>query len=168
MKAHAKLTALLLALTVLAISSCQSTGEAAEAAPAMAAAATADFSTAISRYWILSEIRAAEIVVLDRAAHADTFGDIFTMRFEEAMVYGMAMPNTFRGPYTLGQGQEITFGPMATTMMAAFMEPEEITEHVFLTYLYNVFGWNIAYDNFELHTTSGDGAVVVLVFVPLE
>jgi len=177
MKLRGKLLILQSAIAVLAVSlliiNCQRRTPEAVEAQAQEAPETfvvdTGFAGVMDRGWILSEIRSGtETVTLDRAGHAETFGDIFTLRFGDDLVFGTAMPNSFRGPYTLASDQAVTFGPMATTMMAAFMEPEEITEHRFLQYMGRVARWNLAGENLELHTTDEDGAETVLLFVPLE
>ncbi|MCL2192714.1 MAG: META domain-containing protein, partial [Treponema sp.] len=129
-----------------------------------------DFSDVMDRYWILSQIRTAyETVTLDRDNHAALgFGDIFTLRFEGGMVFGTAMPNTYRGPYTLGENRYLAFGLMATTMMAAFMEPEEITEHQFFVHLGNVVRWYLVDGNLSLHAIDEYYAKTILVFALLE
>jgi len=164
MKLHAKLAVLLIAAAALAMGACAGTRDRIHA-PEFTAAGV-DFSGVMNRDWILSEIRsAAQTVTLDRAGHAELFGDIFTLRFESAMAFGVAMPNTFRGPYALDDLQGITFGDMAVTMMAAFMEPEELNEHEFFIFLSNAFTWNLEGGNLELHTTAEDGTDTVLIFV---
>ena len=168
MKRRTALTALLAAFAALAIMSCGTNGAAQNGGATVTPAADDGFAAAMDRDWILSEIRSASgTVTLDRAGHAATFGDIFTLRFEAERVYGKAMPNTFRGPYTLGADRAITFENMAMTLMAAFMEPEELNEYEFMGYLHNSFAWNMAGGNFELHTTDARGAETVLVFAPL-
>ena len=164
MKLHVKLAVLLMAAAALAMGACarDRTG-----AAYSAAIAGVDFSDGVmGAEWILAEIRAAgETVVLDRENHvALGFGDIFTLRFDDGMVYGAAMPNTFRGPYAL-EDYRISFGNMATTMMAAFMEPEEITEREFFGHLGNVSRWGVANGNLELFAIAEDGTETVLVFV---
>ena len=181
MKLHAKLTVLLVAGAVLAMSSCQR-NEARRDATARATPPAIDaeavllgdmadldmgFSEVRNREWILSAVRTAqETVILDRDSHAELgFGDIFTLRFEDGMVFGTAMPNTYRGPYTLAENQGLALGPKAATMMAAFMEPEEITENEFFAYMGNVSRWDLVDGNLELHAATEDGAETVLVFV---
>ncbi|MCL2558675.1 MAG: META domain-containing protein [Treponema sp.] len=126
----------------------------------------AGMQDALNVEWILAEIRTEDgTIVMDRVGNAALFGDIFTLRLDGAMAYGTAMPNTFRGPYSLGPNGEITFGPMASTLMAAFMEPEELSEHEFFVFLYNAFMWDLRDGNFELYATDDFGGEAVLVFV---
>jgi len=166
MSPYAKLTTLLLALSALAMVSCQ-TDRAGRAAQGEAMEMSDGFSYVMNRDWVLSEIRtAAETVTLDRHELAERFfGSIFTMRFDGALVSGTAVPNTYRGPYALEEDRAITIGPLITTRMAASAQPDELTEHAFINYLYNVFMWDLAGGNLELHTTAEDGAETILVFV---
>ena len=157
---HSKLIALLLALTALAMGSCQSVR-------AGGNSADVDFSMVMNMDWILSELKTdSGTVVLNREKHVEQgFGNIFTLRFEDELAIGKAMPNTFRGPYTLGdEDRAITFGPMATTRMLALTQPEELSEDDFFAYMNNVVGWNLVGGNLELYTST-DGA---LIFVPLD
>jgi len=169
MKFHAKLTVLLLALMILPISSCLINNAAINATGTdiTEPETDIDFSSVANRNWILSEIRSAtETVTLDRKKHiVEGFGDIFTLRFEDILVFGKGAPNTYRGPYTLADNQAITFGQMATTMMAAFREPEELTEHRFFVHMGSVMRWKLVEENLELLTIDEDNAEVVLVFV---
>jgi hypothetical protein len=165
--AHSKLIVLLLTLTALTVGSCQSM----RAGGNSGAGADVDFSMVMNRDWILSELRTgAGTVVLNSERHVEQgFGNIFTLRFEDDLASGKAMPNTFRGPYTLGDNRAITFGPMATTMMAALMEPAELSERDFLAYMNNVVGWNLVDGNLALTSVAeGDATGTVMIFVPLD
>ena len=146
---------LLIVLTLPALASCLTSG--------------ADFSDVMHRDWILAEVRTGtRSVVLDREMHRQLgFGDIFTLRFEDDLAVGTAMPNTFRGPFTLGEERALTFGPMATTRMAAFAEPQELNEHEFLAGMGSVVGWNLNGENLELNTLAY-GIAGVMIFVPLD
>ena len=170
---RAKLTALLLVLTALAIISCGTTEDAiipvAPGEPAAALRAEAVFYAFVMyREWVLSEIRtAAQTVTMDQGRIAATgFDALFTIRFEESMVYGRAAPNLFRGPYALLEEEGgINFRPMATTRMATLNLPE-LTEHEFLGHLRNVAWWSFDGINLQLHVY--DKAMTDLVFAPLE
>jgi heat shock protein HslJ len=131
----------------------------------------ADFSAVMNRDWILSEIRADfQVMFMDRERHIEMgLGDIFTIQFDGNRAFGTAMPNTFNGSYTLGDNDTMTFvGTMVVSTMASTVVPGEITEDEFISYLYNVFAWNLADENLELYTTNDSGSVAVLVFAPLE
>jgi len=163
--ARIKGVAFLATLTVLAVAACGTGASAAGSRPG------ADFSAVTNRDWILSEIRADfQSVFLDRQRHLEMgLGDIFTIRFDGERAFGTAMPNTFSGPYTLGGNDAITLdGTMVVSVKASLIELEEITEDDFISYLYNVFAWNLADGNLELYTTSDSGSVAILVFAPLE
>jgi len=162
------LTVLLAVGMAMAMGSC-ATRDAAQvgAVDAAEAAAGVDFSAVMNRGWILSEIRTgSQTVTLDRDNHIEQgFGDIFTLRFGDDRVYGVAMPNSFSGPYALGTDRALAFGPMINTMMAAFIEPEEITEGEFLGLLSNVSEWDLVDGYLELRAATEDGVETVLVFV---
>ena len=158
---------LFLAVIVIAVfSACESTqannGErlsVAEIAP--------EFSNVMNRDWHLAAVRhGSEVTEIDRAALSEIFGEIFTLRFEEGRVFGVAAPNRYFGPYTLSDNQAVSMGNMAGTLMAAIFEPEELKEHEFLAYLQNVYKWNLAGENLELHSVDEGGTETVLVFVP--
>jgi heat shock protein HslJ len=131
----------------------------------------ADFSAVMNSDWILSEIRDdSQAVFMDRERHIKMgLGDIFTIRFDGERAFGTAMPNTFSGSYALGDNDTMTFaGTIMVSTMASLIELDEITEDDFISYLYNVFAWNLADENLELYTTNDTGSVAVLVFAPLE
>jgi len=162
------LTVLLVAGIALAMGSC-ATRDAAQVGAVDAAEAVAgvDFSAVMNRGWILSEIRTdLQTVTLDRDNHIEQgFGDIFTLHFGEDSVHGVAMPNTFNGPYSLGADRSLTFGHMMTSLMLALVEPEEITEYEFFSFLSHVSGWDLVDGNLELRTATEGGTETILVFV---
>jgi len=125
------------------------------------------FSDITDRDWFLIAVRLdSEIIELDRKTLTEQFNEIFTLRFDPERVSGVAAPNRYFGPYTQGDGQLISLGQMAGTLMAALFEPEVLKEHEFLGYLQNTYKWNIAGENLELYSKNEDGAEAVLVFVP--
>jgi len=147
----------LAALVALSALSCRTTGAAAGTVPV---AVDSGFAEVAAGEWVLARMWTADGVVgIDGAAR----GDAFSLGFEGGLAVGTAMPNTFRSPFSLGADRSITFGPMATTRMAP-MGLEEIDEHGFFEFLYNVFAWDLADGFLELHTTDESGNVVVLVF----
>ena len=164
----AKLTALLFTLTALTTISCR-TVAATRHPTQVDGPRAAHFSDVANRDWGLLEIRtASQTVALDRDRLAAEFGPIFTLRLEGALVRGRAAPNVYDGSFALKENQEIRVGPLRTTRIATSVQPEELTEHRFITYLYNAFMWNLTEGKLELHTTSEDGAETVLRFAPME
>jgi len=173
MNLRAKLTTtLLLTLMAHAITSCGTTAEAAAPAvmsPTRVVATTetgAVFSDAVMhRDWILAEIRtAAQTVTLDQRRLAGTgFDSLFSIRFEESMVFGRAAPNLLRGPYALEEDGRISLGMMATTRMATLSLPE-LNENEFLGHLGNVAWWSLSGGNLQLHVD--DAAMTDLIFAP--
>jgi len=147
-------------LPVAVFSSCTSS------APVQEAAA-ASFSDVEGKDWFLAEIRrGGETVRLDREKlEEDGFNGIFTANFQEGGVSGMGAPNRFRGPYTAGSDGTLNIESPASTMMAAFREPDELKEHEYFAYLSSVTRWALREGRLELSGSDSDGNEVVLVFV---
>jgi heat shock protein HslJ len=124
--------------------------------------------------WVLAEIRrAGRTLRLDRQKYqAEDWGDIFTASFQEGRLSGTGAPNRYFGPYTLGpddsegSGGAISIGNMASTLMMAIREPDEIKEIEFFGYLSNTVRWDLRGGRLELYSTNLDGEVVVLIFIP--
>ena len=115
--------------------------------------------------WILTEIRSGgNTVRIDRGklGGGDTNGS-FTISFQGGMVRGIAWPNRFTGPYTIGSGEALGIGNLASTMMAAFVELDEIKEREYFAYLSGVTRWAVRDGRLELYSTS-DGRETTLVF----
>ena len=115
--------------------------------------------------WRLTELRSAgNTVRIDRSklAAADTNGS-FTISFQTGRVSGMGWPNRYFGPYTADSGEALSIGDLASTMMAAFMELDELKEHDYFVYLSNVTRWAVRDGKLELYSTSS-GRETVLVF----
>ena len=117
----------------------------------------------IGREWILDEfIHGSEAVSINRT-RSGALGEIFTLRFDEERVSGMAAPNRYFGPYTAGAGNTLSIGPMAGTLMASFFEPEELKEHEFYAYLEKVEMWELRGKRLVLHTNGEDGKEAMLL-----
>jgi len=116
--------------------------------------------------FILTELRSGGSTVrIDRSklGGADTNGS-FTISFQEGRVSGIAWPNRYFGPYTAGSGEALTISEqLASTMMAAFIELDELKEHDYFVYLSKVTRWAVRDGKLELYSTS-DGRETVLVF----
>jgi heat shock protein HslJ len=164
MKKNAKMVMLLVTVSLLA-----SFAIACATAPASSEGnnSGSEFSPVMGKEWNLAELRSnSGTIRLDRAKlTTENFGDIYTLRFDDKLASGKGAPNTYRGPYSLAAGQAISIGPMASTLMAAIFEPEELKEHEFYTLMQNVYRWNISGTNLELHSRDGTRETV-LVFVP--
>ena len=115
--------------------------------------------------WILTELRSAgNTVRIDRSRieAADTNGS-FTINFQEGRVSGLGWPNRYFGPYTADSGETLSIGNLASTMMAAFIELDELKEQDYFAYLSKVTRWAIRDGKLELYSTS-EGRETVLVF----
>jgi heat shock protein HslJ len=128
--------------------------------------AGANFSDMEGKEWVLSEFRSAgRTITMDRRKlEVDGFTGVFSIQFENNRVSGMGAPNRFFGPYTAGSNRALSLGNMASTLMAPIIEPEELKEHEYLSYLSNVTRWDFAEGKLELYSFSSSGAETVLVF----
>jgi len=148
-----------LIITATAVTSCAG-------APALA---TADFSQVEGIEWSLVELRrGTEIIRIDREAFAALdIGEAYSLTFEDGRVSGMGAINRFFGPFTLGEGSDLSIGHMASTMMAALFEVECLREHEYFAYLSNVTSWSVNEQNLYLRTSSEDGNEAILVFASM-
>jgi heat shock protein HslJ len=89
-------------------------------------------------------------------------GAIPTIEFgEDDKVSGSGGCNTYQGTYTV-DGESLTFGPLATTMMAC-SDPAGVMEQeaVFLAQLQSAAGYRI--DSDQLHILNDKGYLVILL-----
>jgi len=116
--------------------------------------------------WILLEIKSqGKTVTIDRKKlETGNMGGAFTINFDEGRVSGMGAPNRYFGPYTVDSKNVLSIGDLASTMMAAFFEPEELKEKEFLDYLSKASRLKIKSGKLELYSTNSTGAKTVLVF----
>ena len=119
--------------------------------------------------WILEDVKSlGQTIHMDRKKlEADNFGGIYTINFKENRVSGMGAPNRYFGPYTLSANKTIKIDNVASTMMAAFKEPDELKEREFFNLLSKVTRWNIMNGKLELYGTNANGNEVTLVFLPI-
>jgi heat shock protein HslJ len=128
-------------------------------------AGSAKVKDAQGKEWVLMEIRSqGKTVTIDRKKlDANNMGGAFTINFEESRVSGMGAPNRYFGPYTV-DNNKLSIGELASTMMAAFFEPEELKEREFFDYLSKANRLKIKSGKLELYSVNSTGAETVLVF----
>ena len=163
-----KKIAVLLA-AVFVIMTCASKPQAAQPiAPLAAESSVTPFSQLQNKDWYLIAVRTTPEIDLDRDKLAEEgFGEFFTLRFDGERASGIGAPNRYTAPYT-HDGQGLSIGHAASTMMAAFREPEQLKEHEFFAYLQNTVQWNLADGKLELHTKKSDATGAILVFTERE
>ena len=130
------------------------------------------FSDVEGKEWFLSEVRSAgNTVVMDRQKlEADSMGGFFTISFQggnaanERQVNGVAAPNRYGGPYTLGSDKTLGIGLLRSTMMAAFKEPDGLNENGYFAYLSKVTRWDLREGKLEIYSSDSNGAEAILVF----
>ena len=118
--------------------------------------------------WILLEFKSqGKTVKLDRNKLDASFPNgAFTINFEEDRVNGVGAPNRYFGPCTIDGNKGISIGNLASTMMLALFEPEELKEQEFFDYLSKANRWNIKSGKLEIYTVNSSGVETVLVFGP--
>jgi heat shock protein HslJ len=131
----------------------------------------ANFKDVQGKEWSLLEIKSqGKTVSIDRKKLEAVFANgAFTISFDEggeSRVSGIGAPNRYFGPYTVGGNNELSIGTLASTMMAALFEPEDLKEHEFFDYLSKVKRWNLNSGKLELYSSDSAGAEIVLTFGP--
>jgi len=126
----------------------------------------ADFKDVAGKEWILSEVTGSgKTVTMDRVKLiADNLGGVYTITFNEGQVAGMGAPNRYFGPYTLGGGNSLSLGNVASTMMLAFREPDGLSEREYFDYLSKITHWNLRAGMLELVSQDSSGREAVLVY----
>ena len=124
------------------------------------------FNDVKGKEWVLTEIRSAgNTVLIDRKKYeADNMENYFTISFNDSRVNGVGAPNRYFGPYTIDSGRKLTLGNMASTLMAAFKEPDELKEYRYYGYLSDITRWDLRNGKLELYSSNSAGAEVVLVY----
>jgi len=127
---------------------------------------TAVFNDVKGKEWALLEVRTpGKTITINRRQLEDYhLSGAYTISFREGMVGGMGAPNRCTAPYTEGPGNSLNIGNIASTMMLAFREPDDLREHEFFAYLSAVDRWNLRNEKLELHSKDSGGNEAILVF----
>jgi len=124
-----------------------------------------EFTDVRDKDWKLMEVCAGKDVIFQRSTLTqENFKDIYTLRFDAERASGTGCPNRYFSPYTLAEKQAISIQPIASTLMLALSEPEQLKEREFFSYLEKANKWNIRKGNLKLYSTNNEGAEVFLVF----
>ena len=125
---------------------------------------TQDFSDVIRSNWKLTTAYINGEDIQYRRSETPAMQEFFIISFNAQMISGTSAPNRISAPYTLGEGQLINITmPMRSTLMATFLEPENLNEYQFNSYLQNIFEWKLLNDNLELFSRT-EGQEIRLVF----
>ncbi|MDR2746822.1 MAG: META domain-containing protein [Treponema sp.] len=122
------------------------------------------FEAVTGKEWRLAELRNGAGVGFSRDTLNTGSAGIFTLEFQDGMVFGRGAPNTYRAPFERGEGQNLGIRPGAATLMAPLGEPEGLTEGEYFKYLERVYRWNLDAGTLELHTRDENGMDAVLVY----
>jgi heat shock protein HslJ len=124
-----------------------------------------EFSEVRDKNWKLLEVRAGKDVIFQRSMLTqENLKDIYTLRFDAERVSGAGCPNRYFAPYTLAEKQAINIQSIASTLMLALSEPEQLKEREFFSYLEKADQWNLVKGNLELRSVNDKGVTVFLVF----
>ncbi|MCL2181035.1 MAG: META domain-containing protein [Treponema sp.] len=121
------------------------------------------FSDITRSKWILTTVFMNETDTQYRRSEMPAMQDYFTMNFNEQLISGIGAPNRFSAPYTFGDNQSISILPMRSTLMASFLEPDNLSEHQFYMYLQHAYEWRLTDDHLELLSRT-DGQEIRLIF----
>ena len=116
--------------------------------------------------WMLTEyVSAGKTVRLDRPKIEAEMGKIYVIYFlEEGRLSGIGAPNRFNAPYSEGANRSLSIGNIASTMMLAFREPDDLKERDYFGYLSGVTRWDLRDGRLELYSIDANGTETVLVF----
>jgi len=122
--------------------------------------------------WLLSEFtNAGRTVRMDRQKlTADNMGNYFTLLIKEStaigggQISGIGAPNRYFAPFSDGSNRMLNVGLVASTMMAAFREPDGLKEGEYFAFLSCIRRWDLKPNRLELYGLNSNGAEVILVF----
>lgn len=126
----------------------------------------ADFSYVLGREWKLTGVfvNGQNTGFSRNALAVQGFIDAFTISFDAERLSGAGAPNRYFAAYTLGENRAINVSMVASTMMAAIIEPEELREHDYFFFIEHATEWNLIDGNLELLSRSRAGEEVKLIF----
>jgi len=130
------------------------------------AVASTDFSVIPGNEWKLTEVRInGRSTDFNRSALTQSgFGESFTLNVSAELINGVGAPNRYTAPYTVGEDNSINIGRVASTLMAALLEPPNLREHDYFTYIQNSYKWDIRNNNLELFSKAENGNEIILIF----
>ena len=128
--------------------------------------ASAAFGDVEGIEWVLSEVKTGGITVkIDRQKlETDGMGGFFTISFQEGRLNGIGAPNRYFGPYTAAANRTLIVGNVASTMMLAFKEPDELKESEYFDYLSKIKRWDLWEGKLELYSVNNNEDLTILIF----
>jgi len=95
----------------------------------------------------------------------DNHRNVFTITFAgDNNLAGVAAPNRYNAPFSLGEAQSISIMPARATQMAAIFQPERLREHDYFTFLHNVYKWDLKDGKLVLNSKAEDERDVAMIF----
>jgi len=128
-----------------------------------ASASNRDFSNNLGKQWLLTNVKVNGADTGFNREELAVFNseESFSIRFEAGLLSGVAAPNRYSGPYTIGENQAIKIPPMRSTLMASIFEPENLKEYEYYVYLQTAYKWNRKDQTLEIYSKTGDDEVIM-------
>jgi heat shock protein HslJ len=126
------------------------------------------FGEITGKEWKLVEVRSSADSAAPRFNRRELaeagMENAYTLRFDGERLSGLGAPNRYSAPYTRGAGQTLSIGAIAATLMASFMEPENLKEREYFGCLENVEKWDLIQGQLRLISRNGRGEETILIF----
>ncbi|GHT48911.1 hypothetical protein FACS1894102_2780 [Spirochaetia bacterium] len=111
--------------------------------------------------WRLVKVQAgSDGIVLNREGMKDDY----TITFSDTGISGKAYPNKYFSGYEMRKGNNISFKPIAGTLMAPFNDPYLLKEQDYYKYLASTKSWNVNKGTLCLRGVLENGTEVLLFF----
>jgi hypothetical protein len=129
-------------------------------------AKTAGFDEVRGKEWVLTEIisDSGNIVIDRKKLEAEGITGAYTLYIDNERISGKALPNRYFAPYKPGDGQKISFGAVAGTLIANINDAGELQEAAYYRFLDGVYQWNLSGGRLELFTRGPGGTDAKLIY----
>jgi len=116
--------------------------------------------------WFLEEFKTgSQVTKINRTQKGNDFSDYFSLLMDWENISGTGAPNRYNSWYKTEDGNGMYIGVIRRTLMATFVEPEELKEYQFFTFLEKVNKWKYNGEKLELYTVDENDKETVLVFL---
>ncbi|MCL2196786.1 MAG: META domain-containing protein [Treponema sp.] len=128
-----------------------------------ASASNKNFSNNLGKQWFLTNVKVngADTGFSREELAVFNSEEIFSIKFEAGLLSGVAAPNRYSGPYTVGENQSIKIPPMRSTLMASIFESKNLKENDYYVYLQSAYKWNRKDQSLEIYSKTGNDEVVM-------
>jgi len=122
-----------------------------------------NFSDNLGKLWLLNNVKVNGADTGFNREELTIFNneEIFSIKFEAGLLSGVAAPNRYSGPYTVGENQAIKIPPMRSTLMASIFEPKNLKENDYYVFLQSAYKWNRKDQSLEIYSKTGSDEVIM-------